>query len=408
MLLSRRGLIGATAAAALPAVRARAQAPVLKLGVLNDMSGTYRDVSGPTSVACVRQAVEDSGAAARGLHIEVLSGDHQNKPDVGAGIARQWIDRDGVDVILDVPTSSVALAVATVAKEKNKVYINSGAGTPDLTGRQCNANTLHWSYDTYMLAASTGAATVKGGGDTWFFITADYVFGQQLQRDATTFVTRSGGRVLGAAAYPFPDTSDFSSFLLQAQASRAKVIGFANAGGDTVNCIKQAHEFGITQNGTRLAALLATLQVVHATGLETAQGLLLTESFYWDLNDRTRAFTKRVVSKSPTNYPNLEQAGAYAGALHYLKIAADMGAASAKADGAATVARMKATPFDDDAFGKGSIREDGRVMLPAFLFEVKKPSESRGEWDLYKLVATTPAEGAAPPLAEEHCPLVHT
>ena len=388
---------------------ARAQAKTtLKIGVLNDMSGNYRDVSGPTSVACAKQALEDFGLAGKDWAVEVIAGDHQNKPDIGVSIVREWIDRGGVDVILDVPTSSVALAIAGVVKEKNKVYINTGAGTPDLTGSQCNANTVHWSYDTYMLGRSTGGATVKAGGDSWFFITADYVFGQQLQRDATTFITQAGGKVLGSIKYPFPDTTDFSSFLVQAQASGAKVIGFANAGDDAVNSVKQAHEFGLTQGGVRLAALLATINVVHALTLETAQGLLLTESFYWDLNDRTRAFSKRVAPKIGGARPNLEQAGCYAGALHYLKAVADMGAQAAKADGAAVVARMKKLPVDDDAFGKSTIREDGRNLIPAYLFQVKKPAESKGPWDYYNLVATTSGEDAAPPLAGEHCPLIHS
>ena len=408
--LSRRGLIGGAAvASSLPFARGRAQAKTtLKIGVLNDMSGNYRDVSGPTSVACTRQALEDFGLSAKDFAVEVIAGDHQNKPDIGVSIVREWIDRDGVDVIMDVPTSSVALAIAGVVKEKNKVYINTGAGTPDLTGAQCNANTIHWSYDTYMLGRSTGGATVKAGGDSWFFITANYVFGQQLQRDASTFIDQAGGKVLGSIQYPFPDTTDFSSYLVQAQASGAKVIGLCNAGDDAVNSVKQAHEFGLTQGGAKLAALLATINVVHALTLETAQGLLLTESFYWDLNDRTRAFSNRVGPKIRGAKPNLEQAGCYSGALHYLKAVADMGAAPAKADGAAAVARMKKMPVDDDAFGPSAIREDGRNLVPAYLFQVKAPAESKAPWDYYKLLATTSGEDAAPPLAGEHCPLVHT
>jgi branched-chain amino acid transport system substrate-binding protein len=397
----------ALAAAMAPLSRARAQGkPVFKIGVLNDQSGPYRDVSGPVSVACAKQAVEEFAATPRDFDIQVLAGDHQNKPDIGAGIARQWFDRDGVDMIIDVPTSSVALAVAAVAKEKNKVYINSGAGTPDLTGKQCNANTIHWTYDTYMLAKSTGAATVAAGGDTWFFITANYVFGQQLQRDTSAIVIKAGGKVLGSALYPFPETTDFSSYLLQAQASGAKVVGLANAGDDAVNSVKQAHEFGLTQNGTRLAGLLVTINVVHALTLDVAQGLTLTESFYWDLNDRTRAFTKRLNPKTKNVPANLEQAGCYSGALHYLKAIADLGAAPAKADGAAVIARMKKLPVDDDAFGPCTIREDGRLLCPAYLFEVKKPSESKAPWDYYKLIATTPGPDAAMPLADENCPLV--
>jgi branched-chain amino acid transport system substrate-binding protein len=414
-ILSRRTLLGAAASgAAVGAVpglspRARAQGkPVLKIGVLNDMSGPYRDVSGMVSVECARLALADYGVSGKNYDVEIVFGDHQNKPDIGAGIVRQWCDRDAVDCILDVPTSSVALAVAEIAKEKNKAYLNTGAGTPDLTGKQCNANTIHWSYDTYMLAASTGAAMVRAGGDTWFFITANYVFGQQLQRDTTTFVEKAKGKVLGSALYPFPETTDFSSFLLQAQASKAKVIGFCNAGTDTVNSIKQAHEFGLTPaSGFKLAALLANIDVVKALTLQTAQGLTLTESFYWDLNDRTRAFTKRLDPHTNGQPANLEQAGCYGSTLHYLKAVDALGGPANARDGAAVIAQMKKMPTDDDAFGKSEIREDGRALMPAYLFEVKKPSESKSRWDFYKLVATTPGPEAAPPLAEEHCNLVH-
>ena len=299
----------------------------------------------------------------------------------------------------------MAAATANIAKEKNRAYINTGAGTPDLTGPQCNPQTIHWSYDTYMLARSTAGATVKNGGDTWYFITANYVFGQQLQRDATAFVVKGGGKVLGAALYPFPETTDFSSFLVQAQSSGAKVVGLSNAGADTVNSVKQAHEFGLTSGGAKLAALLATIQVVDSLTLEVAQGLLLTESFYWDLNDRTRAFTKRLEKRTDGKPANMEQAGCYGGTTHYLKAVKALGLEKAR-EGAAVIAQMKATPTDDDAFGKCSIREDGRFLCPAYLFEVKKPSESKGRWDYYNLVATTSAEDAAPPLAEEHCPMV--
>jgi branched-chain amino acid transport system substrate-binding protein len=409
MIVSRRSLMGSAAltAALAPLSRVRAQGKqIFKIGVLNDQSGPYRDVSGAVSVACAQQAADEFAAKTKDFDIQVLAGDHQNKPDIGASIARQWFDRDGVDMIIDVPTSSVALAVAAIAKEKNKVYINSGAGTPDLTGSQCNANTVHWTYDTYMLAKSTGAATVAAGGTTWFFITANYVFGQQLQRDTSAIVVKAGGKVLGSAMYPFPETTDFSSYLLQAQASGAKVVGFANAGDDAVNSVKQAHEFGLTQNGTRLAGLLVTLNVVHALTLDVAQGLTLTESFYWDLNDRTRAFTKRLNPKTANVPANMEQAGCYSGSLHYLKAVADLGPSQAKSDGAAVVARMKKLPVDDDAFGACTIREDGRLLCPAYLFEVKKPSESKQPWDYYKLVATTPGPDAAMPLADEKCSLV--
>jgi branched-chain amino acid transport system substrate-binding protein len=331
--------------------------------------------------------------------------DHQNKPDIGAGIARQWFDQDGVDAIIDVPTSSVALAVNSVCREKNKVLLNNGAATTDLTGAQCSPNTVHWTYDTYMLAHSTGGAMVKAGGDTWYFITADYVFGQQLQRDTTRFVQEAGGKVLGSRAYPFPDTTDFSSLLVQAQASGAKVLGLCNSGGDTINCIKQASEFGLMQK-MRVAAMLMYNSNVHAIGLDTAQGLLLTESYYWDLNDRTRAFNERIRPKTPNQWPNMVQAGCYASTLHYLKAVADMGVAAAKADGKAAVERMKAMPTDDDCFGPGQIRADGRKIQPVYLFQAKSPAESKGTWDCLKLVATTPADQAYRPLAEGGCALV--
>ncbi len=412
MNIDRRTLLKAAAAApaagALPwNGTARAQAGnTIKIGVLNDQSGLYRDITGPTSVACVRQAVQDFGS--RGFNVEVVSADHQNKPDVGSNVARQWFDRDGVDVIIDVPTSSVGLAVAGVAREKNKAYINSTSATADLTGSACAPTTVHWTYDTYMLAKSTGGAMVKAGGDTWFFLTADYAFGHALERDTTSFVRSAGGRVVGQVRTPFPGTADFSSFLVQAQASRAKVIGLANAGGDTINCVKQAAEFGLTRRGIKLAALLMFINDVHGLGLQAAQGLVCTETFYWDLNDRTRAFTNKVRGSLGGNMPAMSHAGCYAGTLHYLKAVADMGVAAAKASGTDTVSRMKAMPTDDDCFGQGSIRPDGRKVHPAYLFEVKRPEESKGPWDYYKLLQTTPAEEAFRPVAEGGCALVRS
>jgi len=399
--LTRRAVLATSAAAAALPFRARAQGQVLRIGVLNDMSGNYRDATGPTSAVCARQAVEEFGS--KGFAIEVLTGDHQNKPDIGASIARQWFDRDNVDMILDVPTSSVALAVNSIAKEKNKVYINCGGATADLTGKDCTPNIVHWSYDTTMLAATVGGALTKGGGNKWFFLTADYVFGQQLQRDTTAVVTRLGGTVAGAAPYPFPSTTDFSSYLLQAQASGANVIGLANAGDDTVNSVKQAHEFGLTANGTKIAALLSSITVVHAIGLEVAQGLIQTESYYWDLNDRTRAFAKRVLPKTPKNMPNAVHAGCYAGTLHFLKAIAALGIAS-KADGAAVVARMKAMPTDDDCFGKTVIRADGRAMVTPYLLQAKKPAESKGEWDVFNVLSSLTPEESSPPVGA--CALV--
>ncbi len=405
-MLDRRTLLAGTAALATIAPRARAQGkPTIKLGVLNDMSGPYRDTGGPLSVACVRQAVKDFGE--HGFTVEVINADHGNKPDQGASIARRWFDQDGVDVILDVPTSSVALAVNSVVREKNKVYLNSGAGTVDLTGSQCSPNTVQWTYDVYMLAKSTGGAMVKAGGDTWYFITADYVFGQQLASETSKFVKLAGGTVVGEARYPFPGTADFSSFLLQAQSSGAKVLGLANAGADTINSIKQAVEFGLTPK-MKLAALLMFISDVHGLGLQTAQGLVLTESFYWNMNDRTRAFANRVATLYPDVRPGMDQAGCYGAALHYLKAVDAVGVATAKADGKAVVDKMKAMPTDDDAFGAGSIRQDGRGLFPAYLFQVKSPAESKGPWDYYNLLATTPANEAYRPLSEGGCSLVHS
>jgi branched-chain amino acid transport system substrate-binding protein len=406
MILSRRSaLTTAAVAAGLPLIRpARAQQPLIKIGVLNDQSGPYTNTGGITGVICCKQAVEEY-AASKGLNVEVISADHQNKPDLAVSIARQWFDRDGVDMLLDVPTSSVALALQSVVREKNKVYLNTGAASSALTGEQCSPNFISWNYDTYMLAKSTGGAMVKAGGDSWYFLTADYAFGKQLQSDTSNLVTKSGGKVLGAAQYPFPGTTDFSSFLVQAQSSGAKVLGLANAGGDTVNSIKQAHEFGLNAS-MKIAALLMFINDVHALGLDTAAGLTLTESFYWDLNEGTRAFTKRILPKSPKNYPNMDHAGNYSATLHYLKAVADMGAAEAKKDGVATINRMKAMPVEDDCFGHSKIREDGRNMVASYLFEVKKPEESKGPWDYYKLLASTPGDEAFRPLAEGHCPFI--
>ncbi|HET6307491.1 MAG TPA: ABC transporter substrate-binding protein [Rhodopila sp.] len=407
MNLTRRSVLTTVAASSvLPVLHAaRAQTPTIKIGVLNDQSGPYTNTSGLTGVACAKQAVEDFGVSAKGLNVEVITADHQNKPDLAVSIARQWFDRDGVDMLLDVPTSSVALALQSVVREKNKVYLNTGAASSALTGEQCSPNFVSWNYDTYMLARSTGGAMVKAGGDSWYFVTADYAFGKQLQADTSALVTKAGGKVLGSAQYPFPGTTDFSSFLVQAQASGAKVLGLANAGADTVNSIKQAVEFGLTKS-MKVAALLMFISDVHALGLDVAGGLNLTESFYWDMNDRTRAFTKRVLPKTPNNYPNMDHAGNYSATLHYLKAVADMGVAAAKKDGVATVNRMKAMPVEDDCFGKTTIREDGRNLVPSYLFEVKKPSESKGPWDYYKLVASTPGDQAFRPLSEGHCSFV--
>jgi branched-chain amino acid transport system substrate-binding protein len=384
------------------AAQAQISDGVIKIGVMNDASGLYADITGQGSVIAARMAVEDFGAAAKGLKVEIVSADHQNKPDVGSTIARTWYDQDKVDVIADVPTSSVGLAVNQITKEKGKVFLASGPATSDLTGKACSPNTVHWAYDTWMLANGTGSALVKTGGDSWFFLTADYAFGHALERDTAAAVTKSGGKVLGQVRHPFPG-SDFSSFLLQAQSSKAKVIGLANAGGDTINSIKQAAEFGIVKGGQSLAGLLMFITDVHALGLNTAQGLVFTESFYWDLNDQTRAWTKRFTAQSPRgNYPTMVQAGVYASVLHYLKAVE----AIKSDDGAKVVEQMKKMPTDDALFGKGSIRPDGRKLHPAYLFEVKKPSESKGPWDYYKLRATIPTDQAFRPLKDGECPLV--
>ena len=391
-------ILGALAVGAAPA----ADLVPVKIGVLNDRSGVYFDSTGEGAVVGARMAVEDFKPEQHGLKVEVVAADHQNKPDVGASIARQWYDRDGVDAIFDVPTSSVALAIAQITKEKNKAFVNSGGGTADLTGPACTPNTVHWTYDTVALANGTGKALLKRGGKSWFFITADYAFGLALERDTKAVVEKNGGTVVGAVRTPFPNP-DFSSFLLQAQGSRAQVIGLADAGLDAANAIKQAHEFGIRQSGQQLAGLLIAETDIHALGLEVAQGLVFTASFYWDMNDATRAFSarfeKRMSGKKPTSY----QAGVYASALHYLKAVAALKSAR---DGAAVVAKMKELPTDDPLFGKGTIRADGRKIHDMYLFEAKAPAESKGEWDLYKTLETIPGDQAFRPMSEGGCPLV--
>jgi branched-chain amino acid transport system substrate-binding protein len=386
------------------ATSALADDKVVKIGVLNDMSSLYADIGGPNSVVAATMAIEDSGLPAKGWTIDLVSGDHQNKPDLGVAIARKWIDTERVDIITDTPNSGVALAVSNLVKEKNAILLNSGAATTDLTGKACTPNTISYTFDTYMLANGTGKALTKAGGDSWFFLTADYAFGHALERDTSAVVIANGGKVLGDAKHPL-NTSDFSSFLLQAQSSKAKIIGLANAGGDTDNAIKQAAEFGIVGSGQKLAALLLFINDVHALGLKVAQGLTFTESFYWDMNDQTRAWSKRFAEKASNNaMPSMTQAGVYAGILHYLKALEAMG--GNPHDGAKVVAKMKEIPTDDPLFGKGPLRVDGRRIIPAYLFEVKKPEESKYPWDYYKLVATISPEDAARPLSESECPLV--
>jgi len=374
---------------------------VIKIGVLNDQSSLYADITGQGSVLAARMAVEDVGGKVAGTPVEVVFADHQNKPDIGTSLARQWLERDGVDVIVDVPTSSVALAINEFVREKNSVFLVSGAATADLTGKACSPNTVHWTYDTWALANGTGKSVVKAGGDSWFFLTADYAFGHALERDVSNVVKANGGQVLGVVRHPL-NTPDFSSFLLQAQGSKAKIIGLANAGGDTINSIKQSTEFGLVKGGQKLAGLLVFVSDVHALGLQAAQGLQLTEAFYWDLNDQTRAWSRRFAEKHGGKMPTMVHAGVYSAVLHYLKALAQV---NSDGDGKALVAKMKALPTDDGLFGQGTIRADGRKIHPMYLFEVKTPADSKGAWDYYKLVDTIPAAAAFRPLDQGECAL---
>lgn len=394
----------AALAAVLACGTANAQQVTVKIGVLSDMSSLYADIGGPGSVAAAKLAVADFAKDNPNVKVELISGDHQNKPDVGSQVANQWFDVDKVDVIIDVPNSGVALAVSQIASTKNKLFIVSGAAASTLTGEKCNANTIHWTYDTWMLANGTGKAMVKTGGDSWFFLTADYAFGHALEADTMAVVEKNGGKVLGKVRHPL-NTNDFSSFLLQAQSSKAKVIGLANAGGDTINSIKQAAEFGIVKGGQSLAGLLVFASDVNALGLQTAQGLALTETWYWDQNDANRAWTKRWQTErnAAGKFPTMIHAGVYSGITHYLKARAALGGSP---DGKAVTAKMKEMPTDDALFGKGSIRADGRKIHPAYLYEVKKPADSKYPGDFYNVRATIPANEAFRPLSEGKCPLV--
>ncbi len=376
----------------------------VKIGVLSDMSGLYADIGGPGSVAAAQMAVEDFNPGSHHMKVEIVSADHQNKPDIGSAIARRWFDTEQVNAIADVPNSAVALAVSNVTREKNGVFLVSGAADSDLTDKQCSPNTVHWTYDTWTLAHGTGGAIVRQGGKSWFFVTADYAFGHALERDTAAVVEAAGGKVLGAVRHPL-NTADFSSYLLQAQGSKAQVIGLANAGGDTINSVKQAAEFGIVQRGQRLAGLLVFLTDVHALGLPTAQGLTLTTAFYWNLNDHTRAFAKRFAARNGGKYPTMVQAGVYSSLLHYLEAVAKTGSAT---DGAKVVEAMKAARYDDPLFGSTMVREDGRAVHAMYLVEVKKPAESKSPYDYFKVLSTIPADQAFRPLAEEKgtCSLV--
>lgn len=397
-------VLGAVALAASMAPAIAEDLPTFRVGVLNDQSGLYADIAGPGSVEAAKMAVEDFAPEKHGFKVVVVAADHQNKPDIGASIARKWFDVDSVDAIADVPTSSVALAVSQVAKDKDKVFLIASAGTSDLTGRACTPNNVHWTYDTWALANSTARAVVASGGKSWYFLTADYAFGHALERDAAEVVKANGGTVLGHVLAPF-QTTDFSSFILQAQQSKADIIALANSGGDTITSLKQAQEFGISDGGQKLAGLLVFLSDVHAMGLSVAKGLLLTEAFYWDLNDKTREWTKRFVPRNGGKYPTMNQAGTYAAVLHWMKAIAAMDKTRARS-GTAVVAKMKEMPTDDPLFGKGSIRVDGRTIHDIYLFQVKTPDESRQPYDYYKLLSTVPGDKAFRPLSASECPLV--
>jgi branched-chain amino acid transport system substrate-binding protein len=402
----RKTLGLAALAAVLACGGANAQQVNVKIGVLSDMSSLYADIGGPGSVAAAKLAIADFTKDHPNVKVEMISGDHQNKPDIGSQIANQWYDVDKVDMIIDVPNSGVALAVSNVTNNKNKVFIVSGAAASDLTGAKCNANTVHWTYDTWMLANGTGTAMVKTGGDSWFFLTSDYAFGHALERDTAAAVEKAGGKVLGKVRHPL-NTNDFSSFLLQAQSSKAKVVGLANAGGDTINSIKQAAEFGIVKGGQKLAGLLVFASDVNALGLNTAQGLTLTETWYWDANDTNRAWTKRwhESGAASTKFPTMIHAGVYAGITHYLKARLELGG---DPEGKAVVAKMKAMPTDDPLFGKGTIDAAGRKRHDAYLFEVKSPAESKHPGDFYNLKATIPAKDAFRDPKDSGCPLVNS
>jgi branched-chain amino acid transport system substrate-binding protein len=404
MRLSRRTFMAA-GAATLVVPSARAAQPI-KIGVLTDFAGPYADDSGKGSVAMTKLAIDDFRKTIGGFDVEVVTADFLTKPDVAANLAASWYDREAVDMIIDVPVSSAALAVANVAKQKDKVAIFN-AGSSELTGASCTPNTAHWAFDTYGLAATTGRAVVESGGKTWFFVQANYAFGASLVEDATTVIEASGGKVLGTVKYPFPETSDYASFLLQAQSSGAEVVGFASAGADSSNLIKQASEFGLAQDGkTKLAALLCFIPQIHALGLQASKGLLVSEAFYWDLNDGTRALSERYSPQVGGAKPCTIQAGCYSGTLHYLKAVAALGVDNARRSGAAVIAKMKEIPTDDAAFGKGRLREDGRKIHDMYLFEVKAPADSKKPWDYYKYVRTVAGEKAFRPLALGKCPIV--
>jgi branched-chain amino acid transport system substrate-binding protein len=393
-------IIVLAALAGSPPATAQISNDVVKIGVLTDMSSLYSDATGAGSLIAAQMAATDFGGQVKGKPIEVISGDHQNKPDIGSSLARDWYDTGKVDAIIDVPTSSVALAVQQITKEKDRVLILSGAGSSDLTGAACSPNGIHWTYDTYALSQVAGKAMVARGEDSWFFVTADYAFGHALERDTAKVVKDAGGKVIGVVRAPL-NTQDFSSFLVQAQASKAKVVGLANAGGDTQNAIKQAAEFGLQKGGQKLVALLFQITDAKSLGLEAAQGMLITEGFYWNMNDEARAFANRFMAKAG-HMPTMIQAGLYSAVMHYLKAIDATGTDAAKP----VIAAMKATPINDFFAKNGRIREDGRMVHDMYLMQVKSPAESKAPWDFYQLLATVPGDQAYRPLEEGGCPLV--
>jgi branched-chain amino acid transport system substrate-binding protein len=405
--MTRRHLLSGAAGTLIAgsAGAATAADTTIKIGVLTDMSGPYKDLGGPNVVTCVRQAVLDFNASNRPINVDVLFADHQNKPDVGSSIARQWLDRDGVDCIADINNSAVAIALTGITRERDKVQLNTGAGSSDIIGKYCTPNLVHWTFDSWQITHATCVPMVERGGKTWFFITADYTFGHSTERDATGFITKAGGKVIGSALYPFPETSDFSSMIVQAQSSGAQVLGLATSGSDNINVIKQAAEFGLSQRGMQIAGLGMYINDVHALGLETSQGLVLSEMFYWDHNDRTRAFSARVQPKMNGVVPNHEQAGGYSGVFNYLRAVNELGVAKAKQSGRAVIEVLKRMALDDDALGPGTLRADGQALHPAYLHQVKSASESKGPWDYYKLLATVPSDQAFRPMSEEECKL---
>ncbi|AVT79367.1 ABC transporter permease [Rhodopseudomonas palustris] len=395
----RTALLACLSIAAMTAANAQTQPP-LKLGAILDMSGLYADITGTGSETAAKMAAEDFGGTVLGRKIEIIAADHLNKADNAANIARDMLDNQGVEAIIDVAASATALAAGEIAKARNKIIMFSGPGSIRLSNEACGPYTVHYVFDTFAQANTTGLAAVKQGLDTWFFLSADYAFGQDLERDTTNVIKASGGKVLGSVKHPL-NTSDFSSFLLQAQSSKAKVIGLANAGGDTITAIKQGAEFGITKGGQKISPLLAFISDIDSVGLETAQGLILAEAFYWDLNDETRAFSKRFMERTK-RMPTSAQAGLYSETMHYLQAVK----AAGTTDAAAVTKKMKETPINDFFAKNGKIREDGRMVHDMYLFEVKKPSESKGRWDYYKLLATVPGDQAFQPLSESRCPLV--